>query len=122
MTTEENQPPSQEERRQWDLPDGSHLSQSQSHERTRKRTTGPLIEGEMTRISESLERVYERLDANSDRIDQISASLRELAMRPPPEIGKGITALISIAITVALASLAATLTTISLLLTHILGR
>lgn len=120
MTTEENQPPSQEERRQWDLPDGSHLSQS--HERTRKRTTGPLIEGEMTRISESLERVYERLDANSDRIDQISASLRELAMRPPPEIGKGITALISIAITVALASLAATLTTISLLLTHILGR
>lgn len=75
----------------------------------------------LERLQDECEKINARLDGNSARIDTISAATRELAMRPPPELGKGIAALIGVSITVALASLAATLTTISLLLSHVLG-
>lgn len=75
----------------------------------------------LERLQDECEKINTRLDSNSGRIDTISAATRELAMRPPPELGKGITALIGVSISIALASLAATLTTVGLLLSHVLG-
>ena len=58
----------------------------------------------------------------NNRIDQISASLREVVMRPVPDLSKGVTTLVMITITVSLASLALTITTITILVEHMLGR
>lgn len=75
----------------------------------------------VARLQDECEKLNARIDGNSARIDTISAATRELAMKPPPELGKGISALIGVSITIALASLAATLTTVGLLLSHVLG-
>lgn len=86
---------------------------------------GQVFSEEVQALIEKLrgehDQINQRIDVNGQRIDAISASLREVVMRPPPDLSKGVQSMIALSITISLASFASTLTMMGLLITHVIG-